>query len=294
MRILISGSNGMLGNYLVKALSSGNELCGIGLGQKPEGKVPFFECDLSKKRELAGVINDFKPEAVIHTAALTDVDYCELHPDKAMQVNKAGTENLLEACAGARPWVCYISTDYVFDGRKKTPYQPDDMPAPLSHYADSKYQGERKVLAYGKSVIVRTSGLFGKGGKNFIKAIMAAAAKQPVLEVVDDQVTRPTYARDLAEGIRFLAGKKDELQPADIFHIANQGGISWCDFARAVFKIAGVQAVVVPVSSSKIARPARRPAYSVLDTEKFEALRKQPLRNWAEALQDYLQEENFS
>jgi dTDP-4-dehydrorhamnose reductase len=185
---------------------------------------------------------------------------------------------------GAR--VVTLSTDYIFDGKKDTPYIEEDSPHPLNIYGRSKWRGEQYVQELMKdALIIRTQWLYGKHGKNFVASILRQAREKSVLQVVNDQIGSPTYTLDLSRAISLLIERKAR----GIFHVANSDSCSWYDYARAILKLSGIEGVkVVPVSSKKLAYPAARPAYSVLDTKKLKREMGLTLRPWAEALNDYL------
>jgi dTDP-4-dehydrorhamnose reductase len=230
----------------------------------------------------------YKPVVVIHAAGLTDVDGCEADPWSALRVNAMGTQNVALACREVNAAMLYLSTDYVFSGHKGAPYAEWDAPDPLSTYGQSKYAGEvavRETLQ--KFYIVRTSGLYGRHGNSFIMSILKAAQDKPEIPVVADQVTLPTYTRDLADAIAQLV----KTQFYGTYHITNSGdGISWHDWAQAVLSAARATARAVPISTAELGRPALRPPYSVLGNT-FYYLRGFPaMRPYREALRAFLSE----
>lgn len=214
-------------------------------------------------------------DLVLHTAAWTDVDGAEADPEGAFAVNVEGTRR---AAALGAPLVVF-STDYVFDGRKAAPYVESDAPAPLSAYGRSKLESERAVGE--EAWIVRSSWLFGPDGHNFVRTMLRLAAEQEVVAVVDDQRGCPTYAVHLAAAVRELV----ELERG-IWHVAGEGDCTWADFAEAIFAEAGVRCRVRRISSAELGRPARRPAYSVLRSERPGAPR---LPHWREGLRACLE-----
>jgi dTDP-4-dehydrorhamnose reductase len=214
-----------------------------------------------------------RPELVLHAAAWTDVDGAEADAQAAARVNVEGTRNVVALGAP----VAYFSTDYVFDGTKGSPYVESDEPNPLSVYGRTKLVGEREVRA---GWIVRSSGLFGWTGANFVRTMLSIAEHQDEVRVVDDQRASPTYVGHLA------AATRDVVRlPYGTYHVAADGDCTWAEFARAVFAEAGVACRVVPISSAALDRPARRPAYSVLRSERPAAPR---LPHWREGLRDCL------
>jgi len=216
---------------------------------------------------------DVQPELVLHAAAWTDVDGAEGNPQDAAAVNVGGTRNASDLGA---PLV-YYSTDYVFDGTKNEPYVESDSPNPLSAYARTKLHGEG--AAGERAWIVRSSGLFGPGGRNFVDAILGLAREGADIRVVDDQRTAPTYVGHLAAATRELLER-----PFGVWHLAADGDCTWAEFAEAIVEEAGVNANVVRISSDELARPARRPAYSVLRSEKGAPR----LPHWRDGLGAYL------
>jgi dTDP-4-dehydrorhamnose reductase len=222
------------------------------------------------------------PEWIINAAAFNDVDRAETMTEAAFAVNGAGPGHLAEAAAVVGASIVHISTDYVFDGTKGTPYTEDDAPNPLSVYARSKYQGERRVLESGGSAcVLRTAWLYGRHGKNFVKAILAAAASGGPLKVVADQVGSPTATADLARAISQLI----QTPARGLFHVANAGACSRFEFAQAIVK-GSVE--VLPITTAEAARPARRPANSSLTSVRWQESGLSPLRTWRSALGDFL------
>jgi dTDP-4-dehydrorhamnose reductase len=211
----------------------------------------------------------YAPDLVLHAAAWTDVDGAEQHPAEAAAVNVTGTRNVADLGA---PLV-YYSTDYVFDGTKREPYLESDEPSPLSVYGRTKLEGEREVR---DGWIVRSSWLFGWTGKNFVRTMLALGAEREEVAVVDDQVGCPTYVGHLAEATRELL----EL-PGGVWHVAAAGECTWAEFARAIFEHAGLSCRVRPISTADLGRPAPRPAYAVLRSEREGA---PALPHWREGL----------
>jgi dTDP-4-dehydrorhamnose reductase len=211
----------------------------------------------------------YRPGLAVHAAAWTDVDGAEADPEGAARVNVEGTRNV--AALGV-PAV-YFSTDYVFDGEKRGPYVESDEPNPLSAYGRTKLAGEREI---GDGWIVRSSWLFGPTGRNFVRTMLALATQQDEVRVVADQRGSPTYVGHLAEATRELLSR-----PRGIWHLAGDGDCTWAEFAAAIFEEARVRCRVVPISSDELARPARRPGYSVLRSERLDAPRLPP---WREGL----------
>lgn len=251
MRVLVTGAGGQVGRELVEALA-GNEVVAC----------TRAELDVADRDSVLAAITSTAPDAVVHSAAWTDVDGCESDVDRAYAVNALGTRHVGEAAriVGAR--VCYLSTDYVFDGESSRPYREWDTTSPRSVYGHSKLAGERELGP--EHTIVRTSWVFGEHGHNIVKTILRLAGEHDTLTFIDDQIGHPTAAGDLASMIvRLVLGRRPGL-----FHVTNQGAVSWYEFARSVMEAAGLDADRVhPVSTQDFTphRPAHRPANSVLD-----------------------------
>jgi dTDP-4-dehydrorhamnose reductase len=212
-------------------------------------------------------------ELVLHAAAWTDVDGAQADPEGALAVNRDGTSNVV--ALGAR--VVYYSSDYVFDGTKGAPYVESDVPAPLSVYGQSKLAGEHEI---GRGWIVRSSWLFGWTGHNFVRTMLRLGAERDEVAVVDDQRGSPTYTGHLAAATREVLGL-----PERIWHVAADGDCTWADFAEAIFEEAGLDCRVRRITTAELGRPAPRPAYSVLRSERPEAPR---LPHWREGLRECL------
>ena len=288
-RVLIIGSSGMLGCDLSRELRKSYVVWGADVVRSPRSMVHgFIKCDISDRGCVRTMIKKVRPDIVIHAAAWTDVDSCEKDPRKAYRINRDGTENVAVACKKYNATLLYISTDFVFNGKKNTPYKESDKPGPLGVYADSKLQGERAVRANIKDhIIVRTSWLYGKCGNNFVDTIIAKAATEPVLKVVDDQVGSPTYTKDLAKALHALIdkifsinNKRKTINAQSIYHISNSGAVSWFDYAKTILRTSHLKTKVEPISSLELGRPAKRPAMSALDCSKFTKLTGFKMRNW--------------
>jgi dTDP-4-dehydrorhamnose reductase len=232
------------------------------------------------------LVQEQRPDWIVLAAAYTDVDGCENNPDLAFAVNRDGAVNVATAAkiAGAR--LLFLSSDYVFDGRKTTPYETNDARNPQSVYGRTKAEAEIKLLELlPNCCIVRTSWLFGTGGKCFPDTILKLAAIRPSLDVVDDQRGCPTYAVDLAHTIIQLCRKNRD----GIMHVTNAGDCTWFEFAQEIIRSAELDTEVRPVSSQQMARPAPRPAYSVLSPVRLRDLGV-TMPSWQDALRRYLEE----
>lgn len=271
MRVLVTGAKGQLGVELLDVLEREHDVVGLDLP----------ELDITKP-EATRVIGEARPAWVVHAAAWTDVDGCERDPERANLVNGEGTRRVAGACRAVGAGLVYLSTDYVFDGRKGSPYVETDSVSPLSVYARSKVAGEEAVRsAAPRWAIVRTAWLFGVSGKNFVKTIVEKAAAGGPLRIVDDQVGSPTYARDLADAI----GQLVSHELTGTYHVTNSGSCSWYAFTRAILEKAGLANVVVtPMTTAELGRPAPRPAFSALANDAWAAAGLPPLRPWPDAL----------
>ncbi|USK35011.1 dTDP-4-dehydrorhamnose reductase [Bacillus sp. F19] len=276
MNIMITGASGQLGKELCRQLSQTNTVTGLSRNQM----------DMTKKDEVFNHIQQLKPELIIHSAAFTAVDQCEADRKKAFNINWRGTSYVTEAAGEVNAKLIYISSDYVFDGKKKAPYTEKDHPYPLSIYGLSKLYGEQCVLTYKKGTIIRTSWLFGHEGKNFVKTILHLAKQKKNWKVVNDQIGSPTYVKDLTEILIKLIDKK-----TGIYHVANSGSCSWYEFAKTILKEGGSPEMVTPVSSEYYGAKAKRPAYSVLAHDALTREKLGPMRSWEEALKEYFQRE---
>lgn len=227
------------------------------------------------------------PSVVVHCAAYTAVDRAESEPELAARVNHGGAANVAEAAAEAGAWLVHVSTDYVFDGPRSTPWHTDDPPAPRSAYGRTKLAGERAVLASSPTaLVVRTGWLYGAGGRNFVTAMLERGRGGDPLRVVDDQQGRPTWARNTAEGLLDLL----EHRARGVWHVADGGEATWLDLAREAFRLCGIDTPVGPVSTEAWGALAPRPPYSVLDLTGTEALLGRKSMAWREALRRFLTE----
>jgi dTDP-4-dehydrorhamnose reductase len=274
--ILVVGANGMLGRDLMALIGD------------PARGVDIDEIDITSLESTERIIRTLKPEAVINCAAYTDVDGCETNAEKAMQVNGEGVAHLAMATREIGARLVHVSTDYVFDGSKGSPYVEDDAPCPLGVYGESKLAGELNAAFNPDHLIVRTQWLYGLHGKNFVETMLRLAVEKDEISVVDDQVGSPTWTVDLSHAVLALlkGGHRG------VYHAANSGFCSWNEFARAIFEEAGLSVKVNGMTTAELNRPARRPLYSTLDCSKLEQdarFRPQP---WRSALKAYLQLRN--
>ena len=274
MKILITGAYGMLGSDLREVLKD-NEL--IITGSK--------DLDITKETNVLQFIEDKKPEIVINAAAYTNVDNCETAYDNAYLVNAIGPKNLAVACNKLNIPLIHVSTDYVFDGSKTTPLSEEDKLGPKTAYGKTKLEGEKFVQENTKKYfILRTAWLFGINGKNFVKTMINLSKKNNLLKVVNDQKGCPTYCYDLAMAIKQLLNS----DKYGIYHLTNKGELSWYDFAKKIFELSNITINVKPVTTEEFPRPAPRPHYSVLSNQKWINAGFSPMRNYEDALKDYL------
>jgi dTDP-4-dehydrorhamnose reductase len=274
MRILVTGAAGMLGSDVCRAATAaGHELLARSRDQ----------LDVCDRDAVMRALKGTRPDAVINCAAYTNVDAAESEPDAAAAANATGPANLAAATAATGAWLMHVSTDYVFDGTKTTPYLESDATGPRSVYGSTKLLGERAVtLAAPQShTIVRTSWLFGAGGRCFPDTMLALAAQRDTLSVVADQVGCPTFTADLAAALVGLAaGPK---RPG-VLHVAASGECSWYQFAVEIMRASDTDTQVLPCTTEQFPRPARRPAYSVLRSERGAPV----LAHWRDGLARYL------
>jgi len=287
MKILITGISGMLGIDLYQTLREEYEVTGLDRRDFPCSPSPSVnKIDITDLEAVKELFYWLTPHFVIHAAAYTDVDGCEKDADKAYKVNALGTRNIALACQKLDIPVLYVSTDFVFRGDKETPYDEFDVPAPMNIYGKSKLAGENYLKSFlSRYFIVRSSWLYGRWGKNFVTTVLKLAREKSVLKVVDDQVGSPTYTKDLSQQIKRLVAT--ELYGT--YHITNSGRCSWYEFAQEILKLAGIKGVkVTPITSEELARPAPRPKFSVLENYCLRLSLGNGMREWKEALRDFL------
>jgi len=277
MRVFLTGAGGQLGRDVIVALEA--------LGSRPEVvAVDHDRLELTDRDAVLTAISSCQPDVVIHAAAWTAVDACEGDPDRAFAVNALGSRHIAQAAARLGAPVYYVSTDYVFDGTKSTAYLEWDPTNPQSVYGSSKLAGEREVLGSAPgSAVIRTSWVCGEHGANMVKTILRLAAEHDTLQFVDDQRGHPTLTADLAVAIVTLV---IDRRPG-VFHLTNQGAVSWFEFAREVLVAAGLDpARVLPVATADLTppRPAPRPANSVLDNAAWRLSGLPALRDFREPL----------
>lgn len=270
--ILVVGAKGMLGQDLLSLL-----------GERGRG-VDLPDIDITDMVSVQQVLTALKPKVVVNCAAYTDVDGCETNIETAMQVNGEGVAFLALITREIGAKLVQISTDYVFDGSKGSPYREDDLQQPLNIYGESKLAGELNVDINPDNLLVRTQWLYGLQGKNFVETMLRLGQDKEELSVVDDQIGSPTWTMDLAQGIIALI----DHDCRGTYHCANSGSTSWNGFAKAIFEESGMTTQVLPMTTEQLNRLARRPLHSTLDCRKLAADTGCVLQPWRVGLKQYL------
>lgn len=273
MRILVTGANGQLGREVTKQ-GSGHELY----------LTDVDTLDITNGKAVSTLFREIKPDAVIHCAAYTNVDAAEVDPDGAFKANVVGSQNIAAGCLEMGSRMVYVSTDYVFSGDRQVPYREFDKINPQTVYGTTKWQGEevvRQIL--GRHYIIRTAWLYGEGN-NFVRTMLKLAEQHDTLRVVHDQVGTPTSTVDLAKAIFGLLAS----DAYGTYHGTCQGQCSWYEFAYEIFKQTSKRVNVIPVTTDEFPRPAKRPAFSVLDNYMLRMTVGDPMRKWQEALKQYI------
>ena len=277
MRVMIFGATGLLGKALVREWTEDQV---VGFGSK--------DVDIRDGAQVRSAVEKRRPDWIVNAAAYTDVDGCESNRELAFTVNHRGAVNVADAARSFDARLLFLSTDYVFDGRSNTPYETDHARAPRTVYGKSKARAEEEIgNIFPDACIVRTSWLFGIGGKCFPDTILRLAASRPEIDVVNDQRGCPTYAPDLARVIVSLCRAGVEK----VIHATNSGDCTWFDFAREIVKCAGLSTVIRPTTSEQFVRLAERPKYSVLSRRSLNQYGI-TMPNWKDALRDYLSARN--
>ncbi|MCX7795574.1 MAG: dTDP-4-dehydrorhamnose reductase [bacterium] len=278
MRVLVTGSSGQLGKAVVEVFFKND------IDVYP---IPHSRLDITNRQAVEEIIRAYLPEIVINCSAFTDVDLCEREKDKAYKINALGPRNLALVSEKYNTYLIHISTDYVFDGEKKTPYIEFDKPNPINIYGKSKLEGENFIERFSKRyTIVRTSWLYGDGN-NFVRKIIEKAKKEKVLKVVDDQFGSPTYTYDLATALLNIA--KEEVY--GLYHCANKGVTSRFEEARFIIEKLRLGVEVIPIKSEDYITPAKRPRYTPLENYLLELEGIFYARSWELAMEEFLRGE---
>jgi dTDP-4-dehydrorhamnose reductase len=273
MRVLIFGSTGMLGQALMRQWRD-DQVTGLGSAH----------ADLRNSEQVNAAIKAANPDWIVLAAAYTDVDGCEINPTLASSINTQGAVNVANAAAGSQAKLLFVSTDYVFDGTKAAPYEITDSRNPINAYGRSKADAEERIVQISpESCIVRTSWLFGPGGKCFPDTILKLADSRPEIKVVNDQRGCPTYTADLADALVKLC----HANARGILHCTNRGDCTWFEFATEILRQAGKSTRVRPTTSDEFIRPAERPKFSVLSPASLKAYGID-MRSWQATLPEYL------
>jgi dTDP-4-dehydrorhamnose reductase len=274
MKILLTGSNGQLGTDFRRAAAGRHEIIAHDL-----------DLDITDRSAVAARVAEVMPELVVNAAAYTNVDRAEADELNAYKVNALGPQNLALACQDAGVPMLHVSTDFVFNGESDTPYTEFDTPDPRGVYGKSKYAGEQYVAGLlDRFYICRTSWLYGVGGPNFVKTMLAAGRERPQVKVVDDQEGSPTYSLDLARKLLEII----EEGAFGVYHLSNQGSITWNKFTQDIFEIAGIDTPVLPISTAELGRPAPRPRFSTMRGLALELQGIPPMRPYREALEEFI------
>ena len=278
MKIIVTGVKGQLGYDVVRELKSRkyNDVLGIDIE----------DLDIINQKQVEVFMNHHKPNVIIHCAAYTAVDHAEDNKDTCFNVNINGTKYLVEQAKKHQAKFVYISTDYVFDGNKKQPYEIFDHVNPQSVYGLSKYLGEVETRKYDKHYIIRIAWVFGKNGNNFVKTMLRLGKERDTLSVVDDQFGSPTYTFDLSRLLVDLI----ETNNYGTYHATNEGECSWFEFAREIFNQAKIEIDLKPIKSSQYPTKAKRPQNSKLNKNSLNIHGFQRLPDWKDALKRYLKE----
>jgi dTDP-4-dehydrorhamnose reductase len=282
MKILITGALGLLGHEVAEVCRTrGDEVLAT------DAASADARLDITSPAGVQGYLASMKPDWLVNCAAYTDVDGCETKQDLAFELNARAPGILARACEEHGCRLLHISTDYVFDGEKQTPYTEDDKPNPVSVYGRSKRAGEIAVQeGVEHYLIVRTQWLFGPRGKNFVSTILGLAQQKDTLSVVDDQWGSPTYSKDLARALGLLM----EREARGIFHVRNRGKATWYQLARRAVELLGLPTRLVAVPTAEFPRPARRPLNGILSTRRFSQTTGKLMPSWQISLESYLRE----
>lgn len=280
MKILITGANGQLGMSFRKIAP-----------QHPEHNFSFFgskQLDITSPSSIQKAFKETQPDVIINCAAYTAVDRAEDEPEKAYTVNAEGVKNIVNACKEFNSALIHISTDYVFDGMKGSPYTESDETNPINVYGESKLAGEQHVINSNlKSLVIRASWVYSEYGSNFVKTMLRLGKERASISVVDDQLGSPTYAGDLAEACLIIIGQQEKwVNERKVYHYSNEGSISWYEFAQEIMCQAKLNCIVNPVNSESYPTRARRPHYAVLNCSLIRNRFILDTKPWRESLKE--------
>lgn len=276
MRVLVLGSEGQLGSELRRVLV-----------EHDMTPARHDEVDIAQIARVIDFARHARPDVIVNAAGYTDVDGCEKNKETAFLVNAIGARNAAIAARKVEADLIHISTDYVFDGNKEEPYLESDSAQPLNIYGWSKLLGERMVMEQNpQTFILRVAWLYGSVGRNFVKTMLALAKDKEELNVVEDQMGTPTFAGDVARQIKLLM----DTERYGLYHCTSQGCCTWYEFAREIFRLAGIPVRVIPVTSAEYPRPARRPAFSVLDNLMLRVQGLDIMPTWKDSLAAHIEE----
>ncbi|MBU3915054.1 dTDP-4-dehydrorhamnose reductase [bacterium] len=281
MKILVTGAKGQLGRALIE--------CSRQTSNKEWVFIDVEELDLTEKDQVDRYIRKIKPTWIINTAAYTKVDQAESDSKRAFKINASAVKTIADAALEVNASLLHISTDFVFDGKKSSPYAETDITAPLSVYGQSKREGEVFAEKSGvPGVIIRTSWLYGSRGENFVETMLRLGKEKKEIGVVSDQIGTPTWADDLAKAIMTIV-EDYQKKEMSLFHYSSAGVASWYDFAHAVIEYSGCNCRIKPIKTIEYPLPAQRPTYSVLDTSKIQKEFKIEIPHWRDSLKQYIQ-----
>ncbi len=269
MRILVTGATGLLGQELCPMLENeGHQFWAT------NSKI----FDITNKKLAVEIMNKVSLDFIIHLAGYTNIDQAEVSKNEAMRINHIGTKNMAQIAKKLDVPIIYISSDSVFDGKQNSPYKTSDTPNPINVYGLSKLKGEEEIKKLKKHYILRTSTLYGQGGKNYVDTMITFSMLSNTISVVDDQILAPTWTKDLSTKIIQILKDRPDF---GTYHLASSGEAKWSDFTRKIFEIKKRNIDVTPIEKSDFPRPAKRPKYSVLDS-------LDALPNWENSLEEYL------
>ncbi len=283
MKVAVIGANGQLGSDIFKILKNNFQ---------DVFPLTHDDIEVSNIDSVRNALLSIKPEFIINTSAFHNVPLCEKEPEKAYLVNVKGVENLSTISNEINATLIHFSTDYVFDGEKRTPYIEDDKPNPLNVYAKTKLEGELKIKEIAeKYYILRVAGLYGETpsrvkGYNFVTLMLKLSKEKDELRVVDDEFTTPTWTKEIALQVLKII---EELPPFRLYHATAEGECSWFEFAKEIFNIAGMDVNLKPALAGEFSTEVKRPKYSVLENKFLKEYKINIFRHWKEELRDYLE-----